>query len=107
MRMRSNTVPIEMGKNVCLVVMIYFFADQEQTVIHDTLFPQKSGVGFNRAHDSIPVLLSEQEMQLEGITTLVMLVNEVALVVVLSFVHAGASFYLTVTFFELFAGFWL
>ena len=28
MRMRSDTVPIEMGKNVCLVIMIYFFADQ-------------------------------------------------------------------------------
>ena len=46
-------------------------------------------------------------MQLEGVPALIMLVNEVALVVVLSFVHAGASFYLTVTFFELFAGFWL
>ena len=107
MCMRSNTVPIKMGKNVSLVVMIYFFADQEQRVVHDTLFPQESGVSFDRAHYSIPVLLGEQEVQLEGITALVMLVNEVTLVVVLSFIHAGASFYLTVTFFELFAGFWL
>ena len=104
--MRTNdAVLIEVGKDVCLIVVVDLFTNQEQRVVHDALFPQKTSVGFDRAHDPIPVLLGEQQVQLERITAHILPGNEITLVVVLRlfYGHAGASFY----FFLLFAGFWL
>ena len=102
--MTSGTVPIEVGKNVCLIVVVNLFADQEQRVVHDTLFAQESCVSFDRAHDPIPVLLSEQQVQLERVAAHILSGNEITLIIVLRLFYdrAGASFQ-----FLLFSCFWL